>query len=641
MGAVESGGKQFVFAELGHYGYSGGEDEPQPLPFSVNGVSGVGRGVLIDEGHLVEFTERYRSNIFVSHFRFADSNFAAVEELGSKHQLPLLGDYYVVFNASSSAEIVHAINQAIDLVERLKTNCDVPYDAVYVYYTNRNIEVNVDYTVFGIEPTPRLDEVFLHMTCALVGIDPQRRERTSAFSQLDLDAYSYDYMSHVPGTAIASGKQEIFKVRMSYGAFKKMSYTRLQEFAKNRPDLPHRERWPEVVPKAAEFYRSIKNSIEREKRGEDRDVIQRLFYGTQETQAEISTLAKLAPLLLRRLFDETRSIIPTHSPHLNKALGGGFQPGQFYVLAGAPGTGTSTLALQLLNHAAGEHNAVCLYISLQRGVEEVFKRSLSQLGGITASEIDRKRRNIGALYEDSEFNNRIMTVFNRYKQFADNITIIEGAAAADFVWLRQYIRDIKARMADVSRHDGIILVVDTLQLLAAMMRTTAQDYLGELHTERRMVMNVVDLTARLKSLCREEDIAVLATLEHIQPHRGLSSEYVQDDPSLRSLMDCSQFADTLVQLLRQNGSLLNLRDYYSTRFRGTPQEAQLPAILDAIDKAELEYNSRQDVNRLRSEFIVADIIKNRSGGTEKVLFVYNRPVSNFEPMDYLPPMPAA
>jgi replicative DNA helicase len=618
--------------ELGHYGYPAGEDDMQPLPFSVNGVSGAGRGVYVDTDHLAEFADRYRSNIFYSQFRYASADPAEVQDLGTKRQLPLLGDYYVVFNANSSAEIVHAINQAIDLVERLKHNYDVPYDAVTVYYTNRNIEVNIDYTVFGIAPTPRLDEIFLHMTCAVLGVDPNQRERSAAFSQIDLGAYSYNHLTNVPGAAIVVDKREIFKIRMSYAAFKKMSYQRLHEFSLRRQELPPRERWPEASPKAADFYRSVKTSLERDKRSDERDAIAKLFYqGVAEQQVEITTLKQLAPTLLRRLFDEKRRVLPTHSAHFNKALGGGLAPGQFYILAGAPGSGTSTLALQLLNHTAEHEGTACLFISLQRGVEEVFKRSLSQLGQISASEIDRKRRNPGELYEDKDFNKRIFNTFERYQGFADNITIIEGAAAANYAWLKQIISEKKQQLAAGNRNAGVLLVIDSLQLMAAIMRGT-----GNGADEQSLGAGVLDLTARLKALCRELDITVFATYEHYAQHRGLSSETTLTDPAQRELLETAQFADTLMQLLRQGGSLLNLRDYFVTRFRGTPQENQLQMILNGIARVEQDYLKTSEFSRLRSEFIVTDIIKNRSGGTEKVLFIYNRPVSTFEPQDYLP-----
>jgi replicative DNA helicase len=415
-----------------------------------------------------------------------------------------------------------------------------------------------------------------------------------------------------------------------------MSYQRLHEFSLRRPDLPPRDRWSEVSPKAADFYRSIRTSLERDKRSDERDQLARIIVGGfTEQRAESITLKQLGPALMRRLFDEKRRVLPTPSVHLNKALGGGLAPGQFYLLAGAPGAGTSTFALQLLNFTAENDGTACLFISLQRGVEEVFKRSLSQLGQISASDIDRKRRNPGELQEDKEFNKLIFNTYERYQQFAENITIIEGAAAANFGWLKQLVREKKEQLAAANRNAGILLIIDSLQLMAAMMRSAAADALAP-GGQRSEENDVLDLTARVKALCRELDITVLATFEHYPHHRSLSNDITVADPAQRCLLDVGQFADTLFQLLRQDGSLLNLRDYFTTRFKGTPQEKQLPGILAGIDKTEQEYLRKSDLNRLRSEFIIADIIKNRSGGTEKVLFVYNRPVSTFEPMDYLP-----
>jgi replicative DNA helicase len=636
--ATETRLENFEFVEVAHFQPAEDSDKLEPAPIVFGNQKALGRGVYIQLSQVDDFLNKLHTNVFWSHFRFNTNEPSQVETLASQGQLPVIGDYYVVFNSSSSAEIVHAINQAIDLVERLKENYDVPYEAVYVFYTNRNIEVHVDGAVFGASPLANLPEIYRRLTCAIIGVDTHKPERSAAFSQIDLNVYHHDFLTPIPGSLLSAGSREIYKIRMSYSAFKKMSYQRLHEFSLRRPDLPPRERWEAASNKARDFFASIKSSLQRDSQLDEGDTIASLFYRVQETQSEIATLRQLAPTLLRRLFDENRQLLYAHSQGLNRALGGGLYPGQVYVVAGYPGSGTSTFVLQLMNYIASQQNVQCLFIGMQRGVEEVFKRSLSNLGRIPAGEIDDKRRNPAELYEDKDFNRRIFAAYERYQQFADNITILEGAAAANLGRIGTFIRekreDIKAK---TGRASNMLLVVDSLQLLVAMMRS---QYLharmaGEAGGEFEQGQWDVDaLTSRLKALARELDITVIATFEHFLSHRNLASQLSESDPAFRQLLNSTQFADTVMMLSRQGSSLLNLQDYFKTSLAGTPLENRVTPLNDNLARLEADYRQTKEFRALRSEFAVLDIVKNRNGTRDKVLYVYHKPVSLFEPIDY-------
>jgi replicative DNA helicase len=637
--AIEARTENFEFVEVARYEQGEDSDKLEPAPIAFGNQKALGRGVYIQLSQLEDFVAKFHTNVYWSHFRYGTNEPTQIESLANQGQLATLGDYYVVFNASSSAEIVHAINQAIDLVERLKENYDVPYDAVYVFYTNHNIEVHVDGTVFGITPTQNLPEIFRRMTCAIIGVDPLKPERSAAFSQIDLNVYRHDFLTPVPGTMLSAGNREIYKIRMSYSAFKKMSYQRLHEFSLRRPDLPPRERWDSLVTKARDFFASVKSSMQRDSQLDEGDTIASLFYRVQESHSEIATLRQLAPTLLRRLFDENRQLLYAHSGVLNRALGGGLYPGQVYVVAGFPGSGTSTFVLQLMNYIASQQNVQCLFIGLQRGVEEVFKRSLSNLGKIPANEIDDKRRNPAELYEDKDFNRRIFAAYERYQQFASNITILEGAAAANLSRISNFIRekreDIKAK---TGRASNMLLVVDSLQLLVAMMRSlylhnrmAGSEAEGETEYSQ---WDVDSLTSRLKALARELDITIIATFEHFVSHRTLASQLSENDPAYRQLLNSTQFADTVMMLSRQGASLLNLRDYFRTSLAGTPLENRVGPLSDNLARLEGDYRQTKEFRALRSEFAVLDILKNRNGTRDKVLYVYHKPISLFEPIDY-------
>jgi len=634
-----NGSGKFEFVEVAHLvpGETEGELEPAPIHFA--GKDAEGRGLILPLSQLEEFALKYRSDVYYSHFHYDLEDKVIVDSLAEQGKLVLLGDFYVVFNASSSAEIVHAINQAIDLVERLKQSYGVPYEAVSVYYTNRNIEVHVDHEVFGAGATLNLNEIYRRMACSVIGVDPLKPQKSSAFSQIDLAVYRHDYLTNIPGTAVSTGPRETYKIRMSYAAFKKMSYQRLHEFSLRRPDLPPREPTTQRAGEAADFFATVKSSIERDTRLDERDTIASLFYRATAQEGSISTLKQLAPTLLRRLFDENRQVLTTTSAHLNYALSGGFYPGQVYVIAGLPNSGSSSLVLQLMNQVAAEQQTHCLFVGLQRGVEEVFKRSLAYLGKIPVWEIDEKRQHPKELYEDKDFNRRIFTAFERYQHFSENITILEGATGASLSRLGQLLRDKKEELRTRNvRHANMLLVVDSLQLMVALMRALWAEHAlsGELGGIAEMShWDIETLTSRLKAMARELDVTVLATMEHNVSHRGIAGDRSEGDPAMQRLFSDTQFADAVMILSRLGASLLNLRDYYKTRYSDTPLEGRIAEINARLLEYEEMYKQTQEFQALRSEFAVLDIVKNRSGPRDKILYVSHKPTSSFEPLEYL------
>ena len=206
-----------------------------------------------------------------------------------------------------------------------------------------------------------------------------------------------------------------------------------------------REGHAEVSARARDFYLGIASALKREESGGDHDTIASIFYRIDEESSGISSAKQLAPTLLKRLFNEHRQDIHTFSPHLDRALGCGLNPGDLYVVAGFPGSGTSTYVLQMMNYIAEHQDAHCIFVSLQRGVEELFKRSLSMLADekLSVSEIDQKRQTPRALQEDKDFNRRLMGAFERYQTFSERITVLEGAVASDLTRVAQFVRDRK------------------------------------------------------------------------------------------------------------------------------------------------------------------------------------------------------
>ncbi len=292
----------------------------------------------------------------------------------------------------------------------------------------------------------------------------------------------------------------------------------------------------------------------------------------------------------------------------------------------------------MVNQMAAEQDTHCLFVGLQRGVEEVFKRSLSYLGNLTAGEIDNKRLNPQELYEDKDFNRRIFAAYERYQQFADNITIIEGAAAGNLARINQIIMEKREEQRSAGPRGGsFILVVDSLQLLVSIMRANwvERTLEGENLAMRELARwDVESLTSKLKAMARELDITVLATNELYSNNRALTTDGGTIDPVIQELYNQTQFADTVMVLTKLGASLLNLRDWMRSNYSGTPKEPMIPQVEKRLQKLEDDYRQTQQFQQMKSEFTVLDVVKNRSGPRDKVLFAYHKPTSHFEPIDY-------
>jgi replicative DNA helicase len=633
-GAAPAGAEDFRFIEVAHL--LGHEGEALAVPIQFAGHESPGRGLYIQLSQLDDFAQRYRSQVFRSQFLYSTNSAADIARQAADRSLVVLGDYYIVFRSLTSSETVHAINQAIDLVERLKDAYNVPYEAVTVYYAGQGIEVQVDSHVFGIRPSPRLPEIYRRMSCALLGVDPSA-VGSELVGQADLSAYHADYLTNIPGTTVSSEGREVFKIRMSYAAFKKLSYQRLNEFTQRRPDLPPREPFTQVSPRAREFYTSIATSLERDTRAVAGDFIVSSFYDPTISQG-MSTLRQLAPALLKRLFDENRQVLPTISPHLDRCLAGGFHPGELYVLAGFPGSGTSTMALQMMNHAAKQEGVHCFLVGLQRGVEELFKRSLSQIGRIPVWEIDQKRQVPNSLFEDKDFNRRIFGAVEAYKEYDDRIVILEGAAAANLSQLTKMLRDKREELRGRDLHDhSILLVIDSLQLMVALLRSiwSERSIAGEREfTPEISALDVQTLAGRLKALARELDVAVLCTLEFYGRTRDMSAEAVGCSEEVTRLFFDTQFADTVMMLCRQGRSLAGLSGALKADMEKSALRGNGGKSIEKLAALERKCLESPEFTELGSEFVVLDILKNRTGPADKLAFAHHKVFTSFEPLDY-------
>jgi replicative DNA helicase len=620
----------FKYIEIGRFVQEEDEEgQPQSKPahLVVEGEEAFGRGIITPLTQLPAISKQYPNDLYRSVFTYELTDKKAIQQERIRNALFLLGNYYIAFEAQTSAEIVHAINQAIELVERLNKDFDIPFEAISIYYFHRLIEVEIDYPIFGITPRTDLARVFAEMTRILTSRDAENGEPQTAsnFSQVNMDVYTYDFLTPVPGTRISASGKETYKIRLPYNLFKKTSYQRLHELSRRKPDLGERGMVDQPSKAARRLYERAVRAVEGEGKEDTHETIATLFYRDTEAPSLLTTADQLAKTLLKRLFSENRLILRTPSEHLNRALGGGLYPGNLYMIAGFPGSGTTTFSIWLLTKIAEMHDIPCVYVSLQLGIEELFKRALAMLGDIDLAEISQKRLEPSQLYSDSKFHKQTFAAYEKFQQITQKVTMIEGTKVANIDHLRKLASELKQQTVEANGISNVFMIIDSLQLLLAQMKAARE-------VDEKFDLDM--LTSILKSMARELDITIYATSEYYTEHNCFSSGIDPTNTDLKHLHQSTQFADTVAIFANQDTRMHNLIDFYRSTLAGTQKEERTDRIVAELQSIEDKLRKSKDARRKRSIFSVLDIIKNRGGVTSKVVFIYHRSTASFEPVSY-------
>jgi replicative DNA helicase len=264
-------------------------------------------------------------------------------------------------------------------------------------------------------------------------------------------------------------------------------------------------------------------------------------------------MKKLVNSTMEHIFQEDTKGLYTNFSKLDDVTNG-FQPGQLIIIAGRPGMGKTTLALNIIDHIAGNLGTPAAFFSLEMSAEQVVKTML-----IAKSEINStKLRRGGTIFTDAE-HQRLM-------------------GAADKIYgMQLYIDDrspltpmkLKARARRLhSAHKIKILAVDYLQLMDAPT-----------HSRENRQQEISYISRSIKGLAMELGIPIIAVCQLSRGPEGREDRR----PRLSDLRESGaieQDADIVLLLYRE--------DYYN---RDTEEEK---------GKAEL------------------DIAKHRAGETKKI-----------------------
>lgn len=217
--------------------------------------------------------------------------------------------------------------------------------------------------------------------------------------------------------------------------------------------------------------------------------------------------------------------LPTGFATLDDLLGGGLHPGDLAIVAGRPGLGKTSFALNVLRNAALQQEAVCAIFSLEMTEDELTLRLLSSL-----VDIDGARLRRGAL--DREELTAISQVSG---QLTKRPIFIEECTRLTVTDVLTHARKLQARERRLD-----LIVIDYLQLME-----------GAAGADDNRVQEIGSITRGLKEIARELDVPlVLLSQLSRQIERRTGGEPKLSD--LRESGSIEQDADIVIFLWQRD-----------------------------------------------------------------------------------------
>ena len=212
---------------------------------------------------------------------------------------------------------------------------------------------------------------------------------------------------------------------------------------------------------------------------------------------------------------------------LDKLLGG-FQPSDLVICAGRPGSGKTSFALSILQHAALTKRKHVALFSLEMSAEQLVQRLVASMG-----ELDSQALRLGKLGDDD-----YPKLVKATGELSDATVFIDDSAAITPIEIRAKSRRLQ------SEHGLDMIIIDYLQLMTIRGRI-----------ENR-VQEISQISRQLKELARELHVPVVALS---QLSRAVEA---RDDhrPQLADLRDSGsieQDADVVIFIFRE-------KTYYPT-----------------------------------------------------------------------------
>lgn len=216
--------------------------------------------------------------------------------------------------------------------------------------------------------------------------------------------------------------------------------------------------------------------------------------------------------------------LPTGLTDLD-ALIGGLKPGRFYVIAGRPGMGKSTLGLDFVRHTSIEHRRPAAVFSLEMGQDELTQRQLAAQAGVSLYRMEHRE------LTDAD-----------WKKLGEQIGPVGTAPIHVDDSADTTIMTVRTKARRMRRRFGIeLIMVDYLQLMGAG---------GTRRSENRQ-QEVSAMSRGLKLLAKELDVPVIGIAqlnrgpEQREGHRPMISD-------LRESGSLEQDADVVILIHRED-----------------------------------------------------------------------------------------
>jgi replicative DNA helicase len=214
--------------------------------------------------------------------------------------------------------------------------------------------------------------------------------------------------------------------------------------------------------------------------------------------------------------------VPTGFRDLDE-LTNGLHAGQLIVVAGRPGLGKSTLAMDFLRSASITNNLASVLFSLEMGKSEITMRLLS-----AEARIPLTRIRTGTLTDDDW-----TKLARRMGEVASAPMFIDDSPNLTMMEIRAKARRLK------QRHELRLVVVDYLQLMSSPKKTESRQ------------QEVAEMSRSLKLLAKELEVPVVAVS---QLNRG-AEQRSDKKPQLSDLRESGaieQDADMVILLHRED-----------------------------------------------------------------------------------------
>jgi replicative DNA helicase len=325
--------------------------------------------------------------------------------------------------------------------------------------------------------------------------------------------------------------------------------------------------------------------------------------------------------LIRDLFGQPQTAIPTPAHWLNHALNGGLHPGRLYVIGAPPGSGKTTWCAWSADEAAKARTPV-LYVSFEMGRQQLWVNALSRLAGLNSGLIESKQ------WDDPDYSNaqwlkqQVAQTIRAYdQQIAEHLTILEAGPEVTVAYLKGIVAQVR-RTANLHKNAPVLVVVDYLQLMCCGDE--------KLDSGANEVLRVSKVATGLKQLARDTNTAVVAISDiNKAAYQEALRTGMLDMGALRDSFKIAHAADCIMLLQtgkaqRGNDQPKDQVDLLEERYAGN--HLKLRQLQDVRDRFPLNERAKATYARL-------SLLKNRGGITAEPMFVYEKAYHRFIPVD--------